>query len=109
MGPYPIAGPRGFRSSRADGGPQVLPPARVTVPPWRHASTMIQWRRTNPQPAFSATNAYKTSRAENAKKPRTHRVARTILHRHGHQNAGRYHDGTELPTDGTRCSGQGSA
>ena len=26
--------------------------------------------------------------------------------RHGNQNAGRYHDGTELPTDGTRCSGQ---
>ena len=36
---------RGLRSSRADSGPQVLPPARVTVPPWPHASTMIQWRQ----------------------------------------------------------------
>ena len=35
----------GLRSSRADGGPQVLPPARVTVPPWPHASTVIQWRQ----------------------------------------------------------------
>ena len=34
-------------------------------------------------------------------KPRTHRVARTIIYRHGHQNASRYHDGTELPTVGT--------
>ena len=37
--------PRGLRSSRADSGAQVLPPARVTVPPWPHASTMIQWRQ----------------------------------------------------------------
>src|SRR5262245_32650419 len=27
---------RGLRSSRADSGPQVLPPARVTVPLWPH-------------------------------------------------------------------------
>jgi hypothetical protein len=33
-------GDRGaFRSSRADGGPQVLPPARATVPPWLPAKS----------------------------------------------------------------------
>src|SRR5438128_684458 len=31
--------PRDLRLSRADGGPQVLPPARVTVPPWPPASS----------------------------------------------------------------------
>src|SRR6266516_2986083 len=29
-----------FRSSRADGGPQVLPPARATVPPWLPAKSV---------------------------------------------------------------------
>ena len=29
----------GLRSSRADSGPQVLPPARVTVPPWPPAKS----------------------------------------------------------------------
>src|SRR6516164_5572194 len=33
------------RSSRADRGAQVLPPAGATVRPWPHASTMIQWRQ----------------------------------------------------------------
>ena len=60
----------GLRLSRADSGPQALPPARATVPPWPHASTVIQWR----QPSARAwlrldwfasadadvTNAYKT-------------------------------------------------
>src|SRR6516165_6703835 len=30
----------GLRSSRADGGPQVLPPARATVPPWLPAKSV---------------------------------------------------------------------
>jgi len=30
-----------FRSSRADGGPQVLPPARATVPHWLPAKRPI--------------------------------------------------------------------
>jgi hypothetical protein len=38
-GPYPTAGPRGFRSSRSDGGPQVLRPGRAPVPPWLHAKS----------------------------------------------------------------------
>src|SRR6516162_4911148 len=62
-----------------------------------------------PAPMRIVTNAYKTWRAENAKKPRTHRIARTIIHRHGHQNAGRHHDGADLTADGADCSGQGSA
>src|SRR5262245_36983904 len=36
-GPYLTAG--AFRSSRADSGPQVLPPARATVPPWLPAKS----------------------------------------------------------------------
>src|SRR6516225_4508268 len=44
-GPYPTAGPRGPLDRVVDGGPQALPPARATVPPWPHASTMIQWRQ----------------------------------------------------------------
>src|SRR5262249_59856030 len=47
--------------------------------------------------------------AENAKKPRTHRIARMIIHRHGHPNAGRHHDGAAPPADGADCGGQGSA
>src|SRR6516165_1342203 len=39
MVPYPTAGPRALRSSRGDGGPQVLPPARVTLPPWLPAKS----------------------------------------------------------------------
>src|SRR5438046_3814198 len=39
-GPYPTAGPKGpLRSSRADRGAQVLPPAGATVPPWLPAKS----------------------------------------------------------------------
>src|SRR5947209_20579801 len=40
-GPYPAAGPRGplVRSSRTDRGPQALPPACATVPPWLPAKS----------------------------------------------------------------------
>src|SRR5262245_29834143 len=55
------------------------------------------------------TNAYKTLRAENSKKPRTHPVARTITHPHGHQSAGRYHEREDVPADGAHRRRQGAA
>ena len=54
-GPYPTEGPR-----RADSGSQVLPPARVPVPPWRHASTVIQWRQ--PSASLASTSLVRQRR-----------------------------------------------
>src|SRR5215471_4109429 len=106
-----VADRGGLRSSRAN--------TRTPVPPWPHASTMIQWRQPSARAWlrldwFASADADCNQCLQNmtsgkCKKPRTHRIARTIIHRHGHQNAGRHHDGADLTADGTRCSGQGSA
>ena len=105
-----------LRSSRADSGPQVLPPARATVPTWPHASTMIQWRRDEPADWFASADADCNKCLQNMTSGKcqktsdtAHRIARTIIHRHGNQNAGRHHDGADLPADGADCGGQGSA
>src|SRR6516165_3919370 len=73
-----------LRSSRADSGPQVLPPARATVPTWPHASTMIQWRRDEPADWFASADADCNKCLQNMTTGKCQKTADTSNRSHDH-------------------------
>src|SRR5215471_3077760 len=63
---------------------QVLPPARVTVSPWPHASTMIQWRRDEPAEWFVSADADCSKCLQNMTSGKCQKTADTSNRSHDH-------------------------